>query len=298
MATYSIADIEKLSGVKAHTIRIWEKRYDILPSKRSSTNIRYYDEEDLKIILNIAYLNKHGHKISKIACLSPKEITCKVASYCKVVDENADEIDSLMLSIFELSEHKFLKIVNHKIIDLGFEETMEQTIYPLLDKLSLMWLSNAIKGIHENFVSSIIRRKISVEIDKLDPVFDVDAKKFLIYLPDNEGHELSLLFIYYLLRKKGANVLYLGSQIPLLDVVEGYNIYKPDYIFTLFNDSYSELPLQPYLEDLRLYTPDCHIILSGYQTIKQNLKLDSSFSIINDLNQIKSFVDENVNSMI
>ena len=295
MATYSIADIEKLSGVKAHTIRIWEKRYGICPGKRSETNIRYYDDEDLKYILNVAFLNREGMKISKIAKLSKEEIKMEVANQCNV-NKDETEVDSLMLSIFELNEYKFLKIVNHHIEDFGFEKTMDNIIYPLLDKLSLLWMSNSIKNVHENFVGSIIRRKVSAEINKLDPVFDPNAKKFLIYLPEQEASELSLLFIYYVLRKHGANVLYLGAQIPLIDVIEGVRIYKPDFIFTLFNDSFSEQPLQPYLDELRRFTPGVTKIISGYQTIKQNLMIYEDYNIINDLKRIKDFVEENVSA--
>jgi DNA-binding transcriptional MerR regulator len=291
MATYSIADIEKLSGVKAHTIRIWEKRYGICSGKRSETNIRYYDDDDLKYILNVAFLNREGMKISKIAKLSQEEIKQEVADQCNLNKEET-EVDSLMLSIFELNEYKFLKIVNHHITDFGFEKTMDDIIYPLLDKLSLLWMSNSIKNVHENFVSSIIRRKISAEINKLDPVFDLNAKKFLIYLPEQEASELSLLFIYYVLRKKGVNVLYLGAQIPLIDIIEGVRIYKPDYILTIFNDAFSEQPLQPYLDELRRFTPGIRKIISGYQTIKQNLMIYEDYNIINDVKHIVGFVEE------
>jgi DNA-binding transcriptional MerR regulator len=293
MATYSITDIEKLSGVKAHTIRIWEKRYNICSSKRSVTNIRYYDDKDLKNILNIAFLNKQGMKISKIACLSSDQLRKEVASHCNVNKANA-EIDSLMLSIFELNEHKFLKIINHYIEDSGFEHTMDNVIYPLLDKLSILWVSNSIKSVHENFVGSIIRRKVSAEINKLDPVFDPNAKKFVLYLPENEAHELSLLFIYYILRKHGANVLYLGAQIPLIDVVEGVRVYKPDFIFTIFNDSFSEQALQPYLDELQRFTPGINKIISGAQTVKQNLMVYGEIKIINDLERFRKFVHKHI----
>ncbi len=291
MATYSIADIEKLSGVKAHTIRMWEKRYNILPSKRSNSNIRYYEEDDLQLILSIAFLNKKGIKISKIATLSPTEIMSRVANSCKMTRE-VGEIDGLLLSIFELSEYKFLKILNHQIEEVGFESAMEQTIYPLVEKLSYLWVSGAITAIHENFVSGIIRRKVSVEIDKLDPVFECCAPKYLVYLPDNEAHELSLLYIYYILRKQGVNVLYLGSPISLTDVIQGVEIFNPDYIFTLFNDGYPDKSLQTYLSDLARYAPNCRKIITGYQTIQQKLKLDDTFSVIHDLKRIKDFIPQ------
>ena len=122
MAVYTINDIEKLSGVKAHTIRIWEKRYSFLPNRRTDTNIRYYQDEDLELILNIAHLNRNGLKISKIANLSAEEIKQKVANSCEVDAIFDQQIDGLMLSMFELNEFKFLKILNHKIKEFGFEK--------------------------------------------------------------------------------------------------------------------------------------------------------------------------------
>ena len=139
MAVYSINDIEKLSGVKAHTIRIWEKRYDILANRRTDTNIRYYLDEDLELILNIAHLNKKGIKISKLATMTPEEIKQKIADSCEVDVIFENHIDGLMLSMFELNEYKFLKLLNHHIREIGFEKTMDDVIYPMLDKLSVMW---------------------------------------------------------------------------------------------------------------------------------------------------------------
>jgi hypothetical protein len=236
--------------------------------------------------LNIAFLNKNGHKISKIASLPPATIMQKVTESCNVGGEQTENVDSLFLSMYELDEHKFIKIINHKIAEEGFENTMVNTIYPFLDKLSLIWMSGSIKNIHENFVTSIIKRKINVEIDLLDPVFNPDADRFLLYLPSHEEHELSLLYVHYVLRKAGANVLYLANQTPLIDLIESYRIYKPQYIFTIFNDSISDGMLQPYIDDLIKFAPDARLLISGYQTLKQRLNPYPNVTVIEDINKV------------
>jgi MerR family transcriptional regulator, light-induced transcriptional regulator len=290
LLTYSINDIEKLSGVKAHTIRIWEKRYNIIPNRRSGSNIRFYEEGDLELILNIAHLNKRGIKISKIATMSADQMKQRIADYCDVDVIFENHIDGLMLSMFELNEYKFIKILNHHIKDMGFEKTMDEVIYPLLDKLSVMWIAGSVKGVHENFINNIIRRKLSVEIDKIELVPESCSKKFLIYLPEYEAHELSLLYVFFLLKKYGADTLYLGTQISIKDVEDAVDIYKPDCIFTLFNDSFSETPLQPYLDQLSAIAKTASVLISGYQTIQQKLDLPQNMEVLKSLNEVSQYV--------
>lgn len=295
MVTYSISDVEKLSGVKAHTIRIWEKRYGIIPNRRTNTNIRYYSDEDLQTILNIALLNKKGLKISHISRMSSEEVKQKVASLCEVDEVFEDQIDSLMLAMMELNEFKFLKILDHYIEVRGFETTMGDIIYPFLDKLSVMWVTGSVRGVHESFVTNIIHRKLCIEIDKLNHETDESRYKYLVYLPENEGHELSILFLYYVIRSKGANVLFLGAGVSFEEVIDAYQIFKPDFVFTLFNDSFAESPLQPYLTSLADAMPLCKQIgISGYQTIMQDIQTNSRISVFDDLLQIKSFISENI----
>ena len=207
MVVYSIKDLEKLSGVKAHTLRIWEKRYGIIEPKRTDTNIRYYLDEDVQKILNIALLNKKGYKISKISKMTVAEIKAKVAEISEVDAQFEDQVDGLILSMLELDEAKFNRIIDHNIEQRGFEEAMEVVIYPLLDKLSMMWIAGSVKSVHENFVSSIIRRKMIVCIDKLSNKVK-RSDKIMIYLPEGETHELSLLYLHFVLKKRGFCAFY------------------------------------------------------------------------------------------
>ena len=292
MAVYSINDIEKLCGIKAHTIRIWEKRYNIITPRRTETNIRYYLDEDLQKILNISLLNRNNYKISKIAKMSDGEMKKLVGELSEVTIDTEDYLDSLMFAMLELDEYKFNKILDHNISSQGFESTMNEVVYPLMEKLSMMWIAGSIKSVHENFVANVIRRKTIVAIDNKSRESHPDAKRFLIYLPEGESHELSLLFLHFLLKDMEINVINLGSNIPLIDVLEGQRIFKPDYIFTMFNDSFSQSPLQPYLNELSRHLASSKILISGYQTAIQNIELPENVSLLRSIMDVKTFATD------
>ncbi|MFZ1703302.1 MAG: MerR family transcriptional regulator [Saprospiraceae bacterium] len=290
MVAYSIKDLENLSGVKAHTLRIWEKRYGIIQPNRTETNIRYYQEKDLQKILNISLLNRHGLKISKIADLSNEELKAKVAETVQVSSFFEDQLDSMMLAMLDLEESKFGLVLDLQIEAKGFEATIENVVYPLLDKLSTMWLAGCIKRVHENFVVNVIRKKTIVAIEKIQYREIKQNTKYLIFLPENESHELSLLFLHYILAKSGIKVLNLGPNVSISDVVDAYSIFSPDYIFTMFNDSFTESPLQPYLDDLNKYCPDSHLLISGFQTTRQNINLPPNTDILLSIGQVEEFL--------
>jgi len=289
MAVYSINDLEKLCGIKAHTLRIWEKRYSIIKPKRTASNIRYYLDDDLQKILNIALLNRNGVKISKISCMTDEQIHQEVAKYTEVDATSDDKMDALIFAMLELDEYKFNKILDHNIKEQGYEITMNELIYPFMDKLSMMWIAGSIKGAHENFVASLIRRKTIIAIDEVSHTYSNSAPKFLIFLPKDETHELSLLFLHFLLKKVGASVINLGTQVPLIDVIEGQRISGADYVFSLFNDSFTESPLQPYINELSKYLPDSTVLISGYQTVAQNITPLENVKILSGINDVKAF---------
>ena len=264
MVVYSIKDLEKLSGVKAHTLRIWEKRYNIIQPQRTPTNIRYYLDEDLKVILNIALLNRNGIKISKIAKMDNGEIQRKVAEITEVDESFEGQLDSLTISLIELDEGKFIKLINKNVEQRGFAATMLEVIYPLLDKLAMMWIAGSIKSIHERFVSYVIKRKCSVEIDKL-PI--TKSEDFLIFLPEGESNELSLLFLHYLIRLNGFRVINAGPNIELYDLLEVVEIRKPSYIYTIVNDTMTPSQFEIYAERLCTEFEDATIILSGIRAL-------------------------------
>jgi len=191
MVVYSIKDMETLSGIKAHTLRIWEKRYSIITPKRTPTNIRYYTDEDLRNLLNVAFLNKQGIKISKIAKMDAGEIISTVSDYTKLTLNADDQIETLLHFIFQLDCYNLDKIFDEYISQIGLERTMMELIYPLLERLSMAWLTGSFKGAHESFVTQKIKLKIHACTQALENRTDF-SPKFLIYLPIGEKQELSL----------------------------------------------------------------------------------------------------------
>lgn len=289
MVVYSIKDLEKLSGVKAHTLRIWEKRYNILNPKRTPTNIRYYLDEDLKLILNIALLNRNGFKISKIAKM-PKDLIQKRVAEITEVDESFEgQLDSLTISLIELDEEKFGRILTRSIEQQGFEFTMMDVIYPLLDKLAMMWVTGSIKSIHEKFVSELIKRKCIAEIDKLKVT---KAQTLLIYLPKGETNELSLLFLHYLVKKQGFKVINAGTDMQLSELVEINDICHVDYIFTIINEGFVDRTLVEYLDELSRGFPNTGILISGIQTINAPVPENEKIRVLNSSRETVEFLEQ------
>ncbi|MEM9991041.1 MAG: MerR family transcriptional regulator [Bacteroidota bacterium] len=291
MAIYSIRDLEKLSGIKAHTIRVWEQRYKILEPKRTQTNIRYYQDEDLKFLLNVALLNRNGIKISKIAKMTKKEIAEKVAAISEINFEYSTQLDALTISMIEMDEYKFDRIITMNIQQMGFERTMTEVIHPFLDKLSLLWLTGSINPVQENFISYLIRQKIIVAIDNEPFAMGTTAKKFLLYLPEGEHQELSLLFLHYLLKTRRNKVIYLGQDISLNDLQDAYEIHKPDYIYTMITETFAKQSVQKYMDSLAKQFPDSKILLSGYQVLAQDVQSSKQVSVLRSLEQTIHFLD-------
>lgn len=292
MAVYSIRDLEKLSGIKAHTIRIWEQRYGVIAPKRTNTNIRYYQDEDLKFLLNVALLNKNGFKISKIAKMSRHEVAEKVAAIAEINFDYGTQLDALTISMIEMDEQKFDRIVSTNIQQLGFERTMLEVIYPFLDKLGVLWLTGSINPVQENFISYLIRQKIIVAIDKEPIVQGRQVRKFIIYLPEGEKQELTLLFMHYILKSRRNQVLYLGQDISLTDLRDACKIHKPDFIFTMISETFAKEPVQRYADKLSESFPDCQILLSGYQVVAQKVHPSRNVHVLRSLDHALDFLED------
>lgn len=291
MAIYSIKDLEKLSDIKAHTIRVWEQRYSIVEPKRTSTNIRYYSDEDLKKLLNIALLNKNGYKISKIAKMTKLEIAQKVADISEVNFENATQLDALTISMIEMDEYKFDKIISMNINQIGFERTMLEIINPFLDKLSLLWLTGSINPAQEHFISCLIRQKIIVAIDKEPYSENPDAPKFLLFLPEGNTDELSLLFLHYIIKSRGNKVIYLGQNIPFQDIKAVFAIHQPEYIYSIISEVFTKEPVQRYIERIGNSFSKSNVILTGYRVLAQPLLCPKNIHIHENLGQTINFLN-------
>lgn len=291
MAVYSIRDLEKLSGIKAHTIRIWEQRYGVIAPKRTKTNIRYYQDDDLKFLLNVSLLNKNGIKISKIAKMSRQAVAEKVAAIAEINFENSTQLDALTLSMIEMDEQKFDRIVSMNIQQLGFERTMLEVIYPFLDKLGVLWLTGSINPVQENFISYLIRQKIIVAIDQEPIPQGKQVKKFIIYLPEGEKQELTLLFMHYILKSRRNHVLYLGQDISVADLRDACKVHKPDFIFTMISETFAKEPVQKYVDKLAETFPDCQVLLSGYQVVAQKVTAPQNVRVLRSLDHTLEFLE-------
>ena len=286
---FSIKDLEKLSGIKAHTLRIWEQRYGILKPNRTNTNIRWYCNDELKNILNVSLLNNNGYKISRIAELDKEEIAAEVAKIvdCKTVE--CEQISSLIISMVEMDEMRFEKIISNQILKKGFSHTIEQVLYPFLQKIGVMWQTGSINPAQEHFISNLIRQKLISAIDGLIPVENKKAKKIILFLPENELHEISLLYYNYVLKAQGHHVIYLGQSVPLIDVQRVNEIRNAHYILSVLTHSIDSPQL--FINTLSKTFPKVKLLLSGYQMVNAELKLPSNialFKVRQDLTKLMS----------
>ncbi|MBN8695083.1 MAG: MerR family transcriptional regulator [Bacteroidetes bacterium] len=279
-AKFSIKDLEALSGIKAHTLRIWEQRYGILKPERTDTNIRYYCNDELKQLLNITLLYNHGFKISKIAALDNRTIINEVN---KIVDSqisSSDQIDSLIIAMVELDEKRFEKIISNNVLHHGFSSTIEKVLYPFLHKIGVMWQTGSINPAQEHFISNLIRQKLIVAIDGVVVPEKNDAQKFILFLPENELHELALLYYTYLLKINGHQVIYLGQSVPFDDLKRVVEIRNPHCLVTVFTHSMNDLG--EYIKQLGKTFSATKILVSGSQLSELNTKLPASIHIFKE----------------
>jgi MerR family transcriptional regulator, light-induced transcriptional regulator len=292
VAVYSIKDLEKLSGIKAHTIRIWEQRYGLIAPSRTKTNIRFYDDSDLKLLLNIALLNKNGIKISKIVTMTREEITEKVSQISEVNETYDTQIDALTISMIEMDEYKFDRVLSTCIQQMGFERTMLEILYPFLERRNLLWMTGSVNPVQEHFMSYILRQKVIVAIDKEPLVSGRDVKKFMLYLPEGERQELSLLFMHFLLKARRNHVIYLGQDISLEDLKDACQVHKPDYIFTFINEPFARQSTQQYIDSLTHICPQARLMMTGYQVVVKPINLPPNAVVLRSLYEAIQFIDD------
>ena len=236
---YSIKDLETFTGIKAHTIRIWEKRYKVLVPERTDTNIRYYSEQELKYLMNIALLNKNGYKISKLAAQSQEQIAELVARQFDGSSCSEDQTELLVQQLIDLDSTGFESNIDKLIAEFGLQAAVIKVITPFMQKVGWLWQAGSITPVHEHFASNIIRKKILNAINN-EPADSIDEQqKYALFLPENEQHELGILFAYYLLHKRGHSVLYLGQNVPVPDLLKENAAGDTKVFVTAFTTSVS-----------------------------------------------------------
>jgi len=289
MAEYKIKDLENLTGIKSHTIRIWEKRYRILSPDRTDTKIRTYSDSELTHLLTVSMLNRNGIKISKIAKLSQEDMN-KLLWDIKVNKETEYSMDKLLLSLVSLDEELFKETLANLLETEGLEKTFTDHIIPFLDRIGIMWLIGSVNPAQEHFMSNLIRQKIISEIDKQEiPVSR--EKSVLMYLPEHEWHEMSLLFYHFLLRSKGVPTFYLGQSLPYESLVECIEKLKPNYILSSWLTAVDEKLVVGYFKKLKSDYPNLDVFAGGPQIKANSTALKKYIIEVNDLASIMKHLE-------
>ena len=291
MGQYSIKELEKLSGIKAHTIRIWEKRYGVIDPQRTSTNIRLYSDDDLKKIINVSLLNSHGLKISAIANLTHDELSKKVQDLSETNHATDIHIDQLVTAMIDLDEEEFERELKTIETKLGFEKTVVEIIYPFLNKIGILWQTGNITPAHEHFISNLIRQKLIVSVAML-PIPAKSSIRAVLFLPENELHEIALLFYHYLARKLGFKTYYLGQSVPHKDLKAVYEIHKPHLLITSLTSVPAPKDLNEYLKTLSTDFPSSRILASGSLLRNSSFKYPQNLSFFETAFELKVILQE------
>lgn len=281
-ATFSIKDLSQLTRIKPHTLRIWEQRYGIMKPERSDSNIRKYNGEDLKYLLNVSLLYDNGFKISNIAKLSLEELSNEVRNLSTRPLSFPSQIQNLVIAMLELDEVRFENQLSSFVLANGLEETMKNLVFPFLQQVGTLWLTNTINPAQEHFITNLIRKKLFVAIDGICKTPDKDSKKFILFLPDGELHEIGLLFCYYMIKNRGHKVIYLGQSLPLSDLEIIQKQHKADIIMTIITSTPCLEDVPPYLLKLKKASGNAAVFLSGFQVVHQPLEVPSGFKIVNN----------------
>ena len=284
MAEYKIKDLENLTGIKSHTIRIWEKRYRILSPDRTDTKIRTYSDSELTHLLTVSMLNRNGIKISKIAKLSQEDMN-KLLWDIKVNKEPEYSMDKLLLSLVSLDEELFKDTLANLLETEGLEKTFTDHLIPFLDRIGIMWLIGSVNPAQEHFMSNLIRQKIISEIDKQEIPVSTE-KSVLMYLPEHEWHEMSLLFYHFLLRSKGVPTFYLGQSLPYESLVECIEKLKPNYILSSWLTAVDGKLVVGYFKKLKSDYPNLDVFAGGPQIKANSTALKNYLIEVNDLASI------------
>jgi len=277
MSHYSIKDLEKLSGIKSHTIRIWEQRYHLIEPGRTDTNIRLYSDDDLVKLMNISLLNRHGYKISKIAQLNNHQIKEIIVQLNSEMPSMTTQTSNLLKALVEADELLFNRVFESSVEHIGFEMTIEQLLFPFLVSIGTLWLAGTINPAQEHFISNLIRQKIIVAIDQEGVGKAESAPRILFYLPEGEFHEIGMLYYSYLARKANFEVVYLGASVPFRDILKMDEIRPFNILFTSFVTSMVQGTIGERIEQCRKAFPDKFFLVSGLQIKQEQPKLPKYF---------------------
>ncbi len=292
MNAFTIKDLEYLSGIKAHTIRIWEQRYSFLKPRRTDTNIRYYNADELKSVLNIALLNKYGYKISHIDKMSADEVRQKIGSLADTEAQQERLINDLVQFMIDMDVYRFEGLLNNHIKAWGMEKTVHHLIFPFLDKLCLLWMADHVNLAQEQLVGNIIRQKLIAGIGAMNNRLSVDTT-IVLFLPEGEYHELGLLYMYYLLKARGVKVLYIGANVPAQDMGSLVRARKPDYLYTHISCLTDHFNLDRFMQLAHQKIPRVPLVISGHGSLlTHKRKLPPNVQLLRSREALQGFLHD------
>lgn len=289
MNVFTIKDLENLSGIKAHTIRIWEQRYNFLSPNRTDTNIRVYSNEELKTVLNIALLNKYGFKISHIDQMNQEELKTKILSLSNGQAQQERIVNEMINCMIDLDFEKFETILDEHISRGGIEKSILQIIFPFLERVGVLWVTNHINPAQEHLITNIIRQKLILGIEKATALWNAN-KLCIMFLPEGEHHEMGLLFMHYMLKSKGVKVIYLGANVPIKDIEYICTLKKPDFIYTHLTSLANNFNFEKFLNYIGQKIPQQQTIISGQITSVFKKKIPENVQLKTSLTQVMDFV--------
>jgi DNA-binding transcriptional MerR regulator len=289
MNTFTIKDLENLSGIKAHTIRIWEQRYNFLKPSRSDTNIRYYSNDELKKVLNIALLNKYGYKISHIDKMGESELREKILTLTQTEAQQERIVNDLIQCMVDLDIERLENVLDSHIRVRGIERTITQIIFPYMEKIGILWLTNHINPAQEHLVSNVIRQKLIVGIEGIVTSLKIN-KTVLLFLPEGEYHELGMLFMYYLLKSRGVSTIYLGANVPMQDVEYVVKLKKPDYLYSHLTSVGHNFNFDKFISAITKKFNGTPIIISGLLTNSYEKKIPAHINFKKSFPEVMEFV--------
>ena len=260
LKSFTINDLERFSGVKAHTIRVWERRYALLKPIRSPGNFRLYTLDELKKILNIALLKKNGYRISGLSKFPDTDLEDKVGLLSNENNKWQKAINDLTINIYTLEPESFEWVLNQLLLNWSIEILIEKIIFPFLKITRLLWIGN--KLCEEHLVVTAIRKKLILAIESVGAIAKGD-KTVLLFLPDAKQLDLGLLYSNYFLKRRGVHVLYMGTDVTIQNLKSIFHVHPPTYVFTYLQQN-NQFPIGQLLECMNLYAPDAKLLIGEY----------------------------------
>ena len=292
MSNYTIKVLEHLSGIKAHTLRMWEQRYGLLaPERAGGNNERRYGNDEMRHLLNVSLLNRNGYKISRIAKMSRRDVENEVMRITAGRQPYDVHVDALIVAMVEMDEHRFEKLFNTVLLQHGFEKTILQVMFPFMRKIGIMWQVGSIVPAQEHFVSNLLRQKMIVAIDGQEYVQKPWSKRVVLFLPEGELHELSLLFLLYKFRSEHHRVFYLGQSVPFSDLQSVVMTASPDFIFSVFTTYPRESEFNGYVKSLSESFPTQKIMLAGLQLVHHEPPPHENVTVFQNIQETCEFIE-------